>query len=400
MRGKLTAPFVESVKAPEHGQNEYWDGKTPGFGLRVSQGGRKAWVLLYRYQGRKRRLTLGTYPIKSLADARDLAKVKLAQVQDEQDPATQKQDARDADTFAVVAKRYLSEWAARHKRPASMHEDEKMLGRELLPAWGARKAGDISRREVIALVDGIAARAPIAANRVLSLASKIFNFAVSKEMVELNPAYRVPKPGKEQQRSRTLSDDEIVVVWRALEGETRDMAALFKVLLLTGQRRGEVLAMRRGELDLKGGWWAIPGEHTKNGREHRVPLVGRALSILEELSAGRGDSDLVFPGRVNGRPIVNVAKPLARTIRRAGVVSFAIHDLRRTAATGLARNGIPTAVISKLLNHVSGDSGVGRITQIYNRYDYDKEKRDALIRWDAHIAQILRPDKQEVAIAS
>jgi integrase len=150
---------------------------------------------------------------------------------------------------------------------------------------------------------------------------------------------------------------------------------------------------------LKGGWWVIPREHAKNGREHRVPLVGRALSILEELSAGRGDSDLVFPGRVNGRPIVNLAKPLARIIRRAGVVSFAIHDLRRTAATGLARNGVPSAIISKILNHVSGDSGVGRITQIYNRYEYDKEKLDALMMWDAHIVQIMR-DHQEVAIAS
>jgi integrase len=389
MRAKLTSLFVESVKPPNAGQVDYWDRKTPGFGLRVSQGGRKAWVLTYRHQGRFRRLTLGTYPILNVADARDLAKIKLAEVQRGIDPATLKRDSREADTFAALADRYMAEHARMKKRASSAHEDEKMLRRALLPAWGARKAADVSRRDVIALIDKIACEAPIGANRVLSLASKIFNFAVSKEIIEVNPAYRVPKPGREKQRSRVLRDDEIPAVWSAFGGEAPEVASLFKVLLLTGQRRGEVIAMRWSEVDLDGAWWELPGERSKNGRLHRVPLVALALSILRGLRALHPTSDFVFPGHRKGQPVVNVAKPLVRIINRAGVAPFTVHDLRRTTATGMAKAGVISTVISHLLNHISSNAGLGRITAIYNRYEYDNEKRAALVRWEERLTGLL-----------
>jgi integrase len=396
MRAQLTAAFVDSVKAPELGQQEYWDRKMPAFGLRVSQGGRKTWTLLYRHQRRLRRLTLGTYPILGIVDAREMARAKLADVQHGIDPAAMKREARDADTFAALAERYLSEYAKIHKRESSVREDEKMLRRELLPAWGARKARDIARRDVIALVDGIAARgAAIAANRVLALASKIFNFAVAKEVIEVNPAYRVPKPGKERQRSRVLRDAEIIAAWGALDGESRNLAALFKVLLLTGQRRGEVVGMRWSEVDTQAGWWEIPGERTKNGRAHRVPLVGEALAILKALRVG-GEDGFVFPGHCKGHAFVNLAKPLARIIERAGVPAFTIHDLRRTAATGMARAGVAPAVISRVLNHVSGGAGGSRITEIYNRHGYDAEKRAATLKWDRRLASILSVGQSSV----
>jgi integrase len=396
MRAKLTAPFVESMKPPERGQIEYWDRKTPGFALRVSQGGQKAWVLLYRHQGRLRRLTLGTYPILGVADARDMAKARLAEVQQGNDPATAKRDRRESDTFAALSDRYLTEYARSKKRASSVHEDEKMLRRELLPIWGARKAGDITRRDVIALVDGIAARgAGIAANRTLALASKIFNFAVSKEVIDVNPAYRVPKPGREQARTRTLRDEEISAVWHALEDEPRDIAALFKVLLLTGQRRGEVVGMRWNEVDLEAGWWELPRERSKNGRAHRVPLVGRVSSILAELAARRGDSQYVFPGRYGRGVIVNFAKPLARIIERADVAAFSVHDLRRTCATGMAKAGVAPAVISKVLNHLTANTGASRITELhYAKYSYDAEKKAALLRWDGEIARMISGDPQ------
>ena len=378
-------------RSPESGQIEYWDGKTPGFGLRVSQGGKKAWVLLYRHQGRLRRLTLGTYPILGVADARDMAKARLAEVQQGNDPATTKRDRRESDTFAALSDRYLTEYARMNKRASSVHEDEKMLRRELLPVWGARKAGDITRRDVIALVDGIAARgAAIAANRTLALASKIFNFAVAKEVVEMSPAYRVPKPGREHARTRTLRDEEVSAVWQALEDEPRDIAALFKVLLLTGQRRGEVVGMRWDELDLDAGWWELPAARSKNGRLHRIPLVGQAYSILREMEERRGDSVFVFPGRYGRGVIVNFAKPLARIIKRAELTAFSVHDLRRTCATGMAKAGVSPAIISKVLNHLTANTGASRITEVhYAKYSYDAEKEAALLRWDEVIAGMI-----------
>jgi integrase len=409
MRVKLTAAQVESLKAPAHGQQEYWDKKLPGFGLRVSQGGRKTWTLLYRHQKLMRRLTVGTYPPLSLADARDMAKAKLAEVQRGLDPATLKQEARDADTFAAVAERYLAEHAHVHKKASSVYEDEKILRRALLPAWGKRKAADIKRRDVIALVDGIATRAPIAANRTLSLASKIFNFALSKEIIAASPAYRIPKPGKEQTRERALSDDEIERFSKAIQGETADIAALFELLLRTGQRRSEVVEMRWDELDLGSGWWLIPAERTKNKRSHRIPLVGRAIEILKARAAEALGQEFVFPGRRDGQAYVNMAKPLARIIERMGSLAraakeqpqapFTIHDLRRTAATGMARAGVSGAVISRVLNHVTASTGGSRITLIYNRYEYDEEKRMALLKWEERLRTLLDERAQLVAAA-
>jgi integrase len=130
------------------------------------------------------------------------------------------------------------------KRARSAHEDEKNIQRELLPAWGNMKANNIRRRDVIALVDGIASRAPIQANRVLAVISTIFNFAIAKEIVEVNPAFRVPKPSSERARERFLDDQEIRAVWKAIEQEGSQNAAMFKLLLLSGQRRDEVMAMR------------------------------------------------------------------------------------------------------------------------------------------------------------
>jgi integrase len=325
-----------------------------------------------------------------MADAREMARLKLAEVQKGTDPATMKREARDADTFAMLAERYLTEHARIKKRPSSVREDEKMLRRELLPRWGERKAHEITRRDVIALVDGIAARgAAVGANRVLSLASKIFNFGVAKEVIDVSPAYRVPKPGKERQRSRALRDEEIAAVWAGLCSETADMAALFRVLLLTGQRRGEVVGMRWSEIDIKSGWWEIPGERTKNGRAHRVPIVGEALAIIRTLSVSGRENDLVFPGRRKGRPFVNLAKPLTRVIGRSGVAGFTLHDLRRTAATGMARAGVAPAIISRLLNHVSSGANGSRITEIYNRHSYDSEKRAALTKWDRQLHAVV-----------
>jgi integrase len=399
MRRQLTARFVESLKSPERGQVEHWDTKVSGFGLRTSTGGRKTWTLLYRYQGRLRRLTLGTFPPISLTDARGLARSALADVQRGKDPATTKQQRRTADSFGELAERYLREHAEPKKRASSVYEDRKLLKRELLPVWGARKAQDIARRDVIALVDRIAAKpAPIAANRALSLASKIFNFGVSKELISINPAWRVPKPGKERSVTRTLDHDEIRAVWEVLDHEV--YGNLFKLLLLLGQRRGETSGMRWSEVDFENGWWTIPATRTKNGLEHRVPLGKIAVSLLCSVPV-QDRGSFVFPALRGKNPVVNLAKPLTRIIRRAEVVlnrgsvapnasglRFTIHDLRRTTATGMASVGISPTIIARVLNHSSAMSP-SRVTLVYDRYSYDREKRDALTQWESRLSEVV-----------
>lgn len=382
MRKNLTALFVDSVKPPEQGQADYWDSKLRGFGLRVSQGGRKVWVTMYRHQGRQRRYTIGTYPPLSLADAREEGRKALARVQTGTDVAEVKQTSRQGDTFGELLERYMTEHATAKNKPGTLREKRKLA--KALAQWGHRKAADIARREIIAVVDGIAARgAPIRANRVVALLSSVFSFAVSKEIVPANPAFRIPKPGLENQRERVLTDPEIKAVWAALDSEPARIASIFKLALLTAQRRGEICGMQWSELDLDAGWWSIPAERTKNRMAHRVPLGLQAVAILRALEAAPRDPVFVFRGGRIGRPLTVLSKPLRR-LRTCTGADFTIHDLRRTAATTMASTGVDRLVISRLLNHKEGG-----VTQIYDRFSYDPQKRAAILRLEDRMREIV-----------
>lgn len=390
MKTNLTATYAESVKAPAHGQLDIYDGKKTGLILRVSESGRKSWNVFYRHQGRNRRMTLGKYPDISLADARRLAGKHLsAAAVHGKDPAAEKQSSRDADTFGALADTYLEQWAKPRKR--TWAEDERLIEKELKPAWGNRKAVDITRRDVKALIAGIVERgSPIAANRTASLISKIFNFAVEEdESLAATPASRISKQ-EEKSRDRVLSDREIKTLWTALDAETLKASAFFKLGLLTAQRRGELLGMQWSEVDLDAGWWTIPAERTKNKLAHRVPLVGEALTIIRQMRDGaKPDAPDVFPGP-RGKPISNPQKWI-KAIRDATKIDFRFHDLRRTAASCMAGVGVQRLVISKLLNHV--EQGV---TAVYERHSYDAEKRAALENWDARLKQIVTGERAKV----
>ncbi len=382
MTEKLTAQFVESAKAPAAGQIDYWDAHTRGLGLRISQGGRKTWTVFYRFTGRMRRLTLGTYPVLSLADARKLAMTALREAQHGIDPATAKREARSAESFGELANLYLERYAKAEKR--SWREDERILNRDLLPRWRGRKAQEIKRADVIQLLDEIVDRnAPVMANRTRALISKIFNFGIKRGIVESNPAFGVDNPGHEQQRDRVLSEDEIRQLWNALETERPWSAAIFRLGILTAQRRGEILGMKWDELDLTARWWTIPAERAKNGLAHRVPLAPQALKILTALKAGKHDPVYVFRGGRVGRPIANLQKPLRR-VKKNSRIDFRFHDLRRTAASLMTGIGISRLVVSKILNHVERG-----ITAVYDRHSYDAEKRAALLKWERRAQHIV-----------
>jgi integrase len=382
MKAALTANFVQAVKADGGVQVDVYDTRTRGFLLRVSAAGVKSWCIFYRHHRRNRRLTIGRYPDLSLADARKLAHKHLRDVAHGADPAGDKHESRVADTFGELAAQYLEEHAKKQKR--TWKEDERILDKDLLPAWKNRKAADIDRRDVKALLDTIVERgSPIAANRTLALMSTIFNYGVEEEVVQVNPAYRLKHPGEEHERERVLRDNEICALWKVLESEPLAIAAVFKLGLLLAQRRGEILGMAWNELDLQAGWWELPAERVKNKSAHRVPLVGEALSLLRELRARRvGDSPWVFPGP-RRRPIANPQKWIAR-IRESCGFEFHYHDLRRSAASGIASLRIPRLIISKLLNHKERG-----ITRVYDRYSYGRELRAALVKWDRHLVEIL-----------
>jgi integrase len=386
MKKNITAAFVDSVKAPERGQVDVWDQRLHGFGLRLSQGGRRTWMIVYRHQGRQRRFKLGTYPPLLLADAREMARGKLAQVQMGTDVAAMKQTARDGDTFADLADRYMNEFVMVHNRPRTQRDKKWMLTAELLPKWGQRQAASITRREIIELVDAIGRRAPIHANRCVALISSIFNFALDKEILGASPALRIPMPGKETARARTLCAEEIAKVWGALDNEGAVVAGIFRLAMLTAQRKSEIAGMEWSELDLDAGWWSIPAARTKAGRAHRVPLTAAAVDILGDIQAGPHDPVYVFRGGRVGKPISHLGQALHRVRARAGI-EFWLHDLRRTAATEMGRLGVSQLVIGRILNHADGTV----TARHYALYEHDREKREALDKLEHHILTIIAP---------
>lgn len=384
-RLNFTSRSIEALKPPlSGGRIEHWDDSLPGFGVRITPQGRKTWVLMFWFNGRQRRLTLGTHPSLPLADARKKAKDALYRASHGTDPASEKRSERQSETFRELAQEYLDRHAKLKKK--SWKEDERILAREFLPGWRHCKANGISRRDVIHLLDRIIDRgAPIQANRALALIRKVFNFGIHRSILEVNPAWHVPAPGEEKRRDRVLTSEEMKKLWDALESHPAPIAGYFKLLLLTAQRPGEVLKMEWTEIDFSAGWWAIPAEKAKNGLPHRVPLTAATIRILRELKLACGSPTWVFPGRGKVGSVQNIKRPL-NEIREESTVSFRPHDLRRTAASNMTGVGIPRLTVSKILNHVETS-----VTAIYDRHSYDREKQDALQRWAEMVFQIVAP---------
>jgi integrase len=377
----LTAKGVASLQ-PQAKQVDYFDENLAGFALRVSPGGRKAWTVLYRHNRRLRPITLGSYPAMELAAAREEAKRQLRKAGRGEDPAGVKRRAATAETFGDLTDLYLEKHAKVHKR--SWKEDERIINGELSP-WKHVKVQDGKRGDVRTLLERIVDRgAPIMANRTQQLIRKIFNFAIGRELVEINPCAQLERPAPTRQRDRVLSEDEIRQLWKGLEAQPKEMAAVFKLRLITAQRGGEVAGMRWVDVDLKGGWWTIPGEQSKNGLPHRVPLSTMAVEILQALKVGldaieaEKRPEYVLAGARGKRQRADAAKDI-------GLPDFVGHDLRRRAASLMAGGGVPRLVIAKILNHV--EQGV---TAVYDRHSYDPEKQAALNWWATKLTAILK----------
>lgn len=386
----MTANWVERLKPPAEQREDWFDEKLTGLGLRVSASGKKVWFVFYRMKGdpKRRRLTLEPYPQMSLADAREKAHEVILNASRGIDAGAEKQEEKAAPTFAHLASEYIERYAkgsgpVPHKR--SWHRDEALLKKEVLPYWGHKKVHEIQRRDVIALLDRIQDRgAPIQANRILALVRKVFNWAVSRDIVQTSPCFQVKPVAPENERDRVLFEDEIRAVWAAFEKQGFLIANMFKLRLITAQRGGEVQTMRWPEVDLENAWWTIPAERAKNGLSHRVPLSAPALEILRAIHGQNGHQEWVFPSPTRkGKSINNIQKAAGRVQEESGV-DFVMHDLRRTAASCMGGMKVPRLVIMKVLNHV--EPGV---TKVYDRHTYDDEKRQALDAWADRLMAIV-----------
>lgn len=394
---RLTDRFVEAVKPPKEGRDEHWDASLPGFGLRVSAPNkrtsrvRKSWVLLYWHGRQKRRMTLGTYPALSLADARTDAKSALGRVAYGEDPASEKQQQKGIATFRELADEYIERHAKLNKR--SWFKDRAMLDKDVLPAIGSKAIPNVTRHDIITILDQMVDRgAAIQANRTFEVVRKVFNWGMGRGLVDNNPCVGVKKPVKEIARERVLTDEELVDFWFGLDDApmSKLVRLALRLQIVTLARKGEVVGAPWGEFDTAGKTWTVTAERSKNGRSHRVPLVDLALGLLEEIRETSGESDWLFPSPrgkgaepINGAAVSHAVRNSLKALRVADVTP---HDLRRSGASKMAELGVPRLVIAKVLNHVSADRGV---TGVYDRHSYDAEKREALELWGRRLRTLL-----------
>jgi integrase len=406
----LTDAFVRSVKPPESGRLEISDMRCTGLALRITPNGVKSWAFRFRDRttGRPGRATIGQYPAVGLTAARASADAMRREVANGINPAARKQHDRataGAKAFGALAERYLVEHARRHKR--SYEGDERNLRKHVLPRWQNRPYASIKRGDVIELVEGlVTAGTPTLANRVQSLVSTVFTFALDAGLVEFNPCHRLRKRGVENVGRRVLSDDEIRLFWNGIvePSPARGVGLGLRLALLTSARIGEVAGLARAELehltDASRSAWVIPGTRTKNGKDHLIPLPTLAReTILDLLAMLESGEQYLFPTRSVRRrgPIRpnSFSHGMASFGARLGGGGDAIrtwraepptaHDLRRTVGTRLAELRIPKEIRDRVLNHIPADVG----SRHYNLHDFADEKREALARWEAALAAIL-----------
>jgi integrase len=339
-------------------------------------------VLLYRHGGRARRMTIGRYPDLSLADARSKAFEAKGMIASGLDPKPGRPVAESADhRFVSVVGDFIKRHAKRKTR--SWQQTEQILNREFVSLLGKRSVDDIEKRDIARVLDGIVDRgSPSAANHAFRVVRKFFNWCVEQSLIDVSPMTGLKPPARTVDRDRVLSDDEITRVWIACDEISYPYGTIVKLLLLTGQRRDEVVGMRRDELDLGNAHWTIAATRTKNGKPNEVPLSPQAVQFLHD--APEWVSDFVFPAR--GRPersFSGFSKSKKALDSASGVMDWRLHDLRRTLATGLARLGTDPHVVEHVLNHQTGT--LSQVARIYNRHAYLPEKREALVKWADHI---------------
>jgi integrase len=350
----------------------------PGFGVRVSVTGGKTWFVMGRVDGRTIRHKIGTFPIISLAEARDAARIVLRDIQ--------LGTYGVKDEAPVTLGEVITNFTELYAKPKNRRWKAQAATLRKFASLANRPVAEITRSDIARVLDQIAIDgAPIGANHALAAIKKVLSWATDRGVITVNPLVGMKAPAKSQSRERVLTDAEIRAFWQATADMDYPFGPVYRLLLLTGQRRGEVAQMRWSQIDISRALWTIPAEIAKNGRAHEVPLSAATLEILQSLPRVVG-SDFVFT-TTGVTPISGFGRTKGRLDLAMGISDWWTHDLRRTAASGMARIGIAPHIIEKVLNHISGE--ISGVAAVYNRHGYQTEKRDALERWAAHLKAVV-----------
>lgn len=394
---KLTKQAVEALPVEAGARSVVWDTEASGFGVRVTGAGRTYFVRYRAGSGRgasRKDFSIGKHGAPWTVDsARKQARIILGKVADGQDPQAEKVSARtptNGTSFEDVASLFLDRHVRRKLRPSTIRDYESIVLKRLVPEWGTRQTRDIRRSDVHALLDPIEDETPVMARLTFAVTRRLFGFALERDLIDESPCAGLKGPAVPKARDRVLSDDEMRLVWEHSAKMGFPFRQAFRLLLLTGQRRSEVGGMKWSELDLDAAVWTIPAARAKNGRAHLVDLAPEAIAEIRA-TPRIGEYVLGVAGRspLQGwsKAKRNLDAKLAEVAAETGAPApstWRIHDLRRTAATGMAGLGFGPHVVERVLNHVSGAQG--GLVGVYQRHEYRNERKAALMAWASIVA--------------
>lgn len=411
MRREMRDDWIRSLDAPTSSRLEVWDTRLPGLNFRLTPRGTGTWTMRTRTRdGKQTRVTLGTWPAIGTAEARKRGIAALAAVQGGGDPSSEKKvakEARVARSAEPTVTARLCAWREAHAHGARAWGDryarevERICRRDIEPALGKRILRETTRADWTSLVAARRTKAPAMAALLYRVLSAFLNYSEAQGWIETSPLPRkgaamlAPQP---RSRARTLTDDELIEVVRAVNAERPRARAFVLLLILCAVRASEAAGIAGEELDLETGRWRIPGERSKNRHSHTVPLPAAVVSLLRGLLPDdRNSADGYRLLGLRGGAFQGFAKLKARLDARIAETRSAsdaaakpmppwrFHDLRRTARTGMTRLGVPRDHAEMAINHISGRSALERT---YDRHDYAAETISALETWQRHVMVI------------
>jgi integrase len=397
---------IKALKpAPSGRRDTVWDALMPNLAVRITDKGKRSFYVVKRRAGDVSPTwhLLGAYPVMGLGQAREAAREVLTALMAGQHPkrlAEEKRQAIEAkareaaeNSFAAVAEAFARQYLPRIR---SAKTYEAYLRREFIPVLGTQPIAEIRRRDVVSLLEGIAARSGAPAARVaLAVLRKCMNWALSRDLpgYEANPASALNAGdilGSAKARDRLLSDAEIALIWPAIEAVSEPFRTVYKLLALTGARYREIADAQWDDLDLDAATLTVRSDRSKTGAAMLIPLPPSAVALFAETP--RFSGPYIFTTTAGSRPAGGLSRAKKQLDAALGttVAPFVIHDLRRAVRSGLGRLGVPTVVAELVLGHKQPG-----IAGVYDRHSYLDEKRDALLRWERHLMTIIEPPDPE-----
>lgn len=367
---KMTDIAVRNLKPPaDRVQRTYFDDTFPGFGVRVTTKGTKSWVVMTGVD--RKLLTLSRYPDTSLKEARDAARRVLI---------APRQAAEPPITLKMAVELFLSNSAAKN-RPKTHKEYSAYLNRFLKPLYNVQLS-ELTTDQILKCVEALH-KTPTQQVHVFNVTNTMFRFCVNRRLLKQSPLLSVSSPGNIPSRNRVLTQQELKAVWNASLTHPYTFGKIIQFCILSGQRRGEIVQLTWKDIDQENRTITIPASIAKNGLASAIPYGDMLAEVLDTIPKS---ASYLFPGRLKGY-FWGFSRAKELFDKDCPIDHYTIHDIRRSFATFMAEIGVPQIIVEKILNHASGGSQ-SPIARIYNRYNYMKEMREAIAKYETFLIKL------------